>query len=423
MAENTAAQTRVGGPCSTPTDRELAVVVRGLCLTQIVSWGVLYYTFPVLLTSIAKDTGWSMTSLTATFSGTLLIAGLAGIPAGRLLDKVGPRTVMSSASTLATAAVLLVALAPTRGVFTAGWAVVGVAMAGALYAPAFAAITVWSGERRVPALTKVTLVGGLASTVFAPLTAALNDHLGWRGTFVLLAAVLGVLTIPTHLAVLRPTWPAPMPHQVGTTGGVDADRWPSRLMLLSGAFAVCALGSLAVLTNLVVLLQERGFTVSDAALVLGTGGVGQVAGRLGYERLHETLGVRTRTFVVLVAVAAGTAALALTPGPLALLVAVALVVGNARGIFTLLQATAVSDRWGTEHYPRLNGIFGAPPMLAGAAAPFVGSGLAVALGGYTAALFFLALAGLGAAVLTLAVPAQRQDMALATLSCPTSAAD
>jgi MFS family permease len=102
-----------------------------------------------------------------------------------------------------------------------------------------------------------------------------------------------------------------------------------------------------------------------------------------------------------VAVVLGTAALALTPGPLALLLVVALVAGNARGIFTLLQATAVSDRWGSDHYARLNGVFAAPLMIAGAVAPFVGSGLATLLGSYTAGFAILAVAGLSGAAVTL----------------------
>ena len=49
------------------------------------------------------------------------------------------------------------------------------------------------------ALTVLTLAGGLASTIFAPITALLAGQLGWRGTYLVLAAVLAVVTIPAHL--------------------------------------------------------------------------------------------------------------------------------------------------------------------------------------------------------------------------------
>ena len=64
------------------------------------------------------------------------------------------------------------------------------------------------------------------------------------------------------------------------------------------------------------------------------------------------------------------------------LVAGAMLAGAARGIFTLLQATAVTDRWGTAYYGRLNGVLSAPSTLATALAPWAGAALAVPLGGY-----------------------------------------
>ena len=62
--------------------------------------------------------------------------------------------------------------------FFVGWVLVGAAMGAVLYPPAFAALTRWYGPDPVRALTVLTLAGGLASTVFAPLTAALADAPG-----------------------------------------------------------------------------------------------------------------------------------------------------------------------------------------------------------------------------------------------------
>ena len=154
-----------------------------LCVTQIVSWGVLYYAFPVLAPSIAADAGWSIAAVTAAFSAGLVVAALVGIPAGRLLDRHGPRPVMTAGSVLAVPAVVIIGSARSLPVFVAGWLLAGVAMAGTLYPPAFAALTRWWGRRRVTALTALTLLAGLASTVFAPLAAALLGPLGWRNTY------------------------------------------------------------------------------------------------------------------------------------------------------------------------------------------------------------------------------------------------
>src|SRR5436190_861479 len=154
-----------------------------LCLTQITGWGVLFYAFPVLLSGITADTGWSASTVTAALSFSQIVSALVGIPVGRLLDRVGPRPVMTAGSVLAVPALALIASAHTVPRFFAGWLLAGIAMSGVLYAPAFAALTRWWGPRRVTALTAVTLVAGLASTVFAPLTAWLSAQLGWRGAY------------------------------------------------------------------------------------------------------------------------------------------------------------------------------------------------------------------------------------------------
>lgn len=83
-----------------------------LCVTQITSWGVVYYAFPVLLPHLTADTGWSRGATTAAFSAALRTSALAGIPVGRILDRRGPRAVMTTGSLLAVASVLIIAVAP-----------------------------------------------------------------------------------------------------------------------------------------------------------------------------------------------------------------------------------------------------------------------------------------------------------------------
>jgi MFS family permease len=169
-----------------------------LCATEITSWGVLYYAFPVLAGHITAATGWPTAAITAALSASQLVAALVGIPVGRWLDRHGPHGVMTAGSVLAVPAVVAVACSPNLVWFLAAWLLVGVAMGAVLYPPAFAALTRWHGPDRVRALTVLTLAAGLPSTVFAPLTAWLSTHLDWRDTYLVLAAILAVITIPGH---------------------------------------------------------------------------------------------------------------------------------------------------------------------------------------------------------------------------------
>jgi MFS family permease len=163
-----------------------------------------------------------------------------------------------------------------------------------------------------------------------------------------------------------------------------------------------AFGMYAATVNLVPLLTWRGMDTHLAAIILGLCGLGQVFGRLFYGPLAARVGPRGRTAGVLAAGAFTVAAVGLLPGPVALLIVVAVVAGAVRGMFTLLQATAVADRWGTRAFGRVNGVFTAPITTATALAPGGGALFAELAGGYVvsycvlAALVVVGAAGAGA---------------------------
>jgi MFS family permease len=190
---------------------------------------------------------------------------------------------------------------------------------------------------------------------------------------------------------------------VGPDGGDPAVIARSRMFLtLTVAFALAGFALYAVAINLVPLLVGRGMSLSMAALALGLGGVGQVAGRLGYAWLSARTSLRARTVLVLLVGAVTTVVLGLLPGPAVLLVAASILAGTTRAIFTLLHATAVSDRWGTHHYGRLNGLISAPITFAEALAPAAGAAGAAVMAGYPAVFVLLAAIAVTATVLAAA---------------------
>ncbi|GHB79804.1 MFS transporter [Streptomyces viridiviolaceus] len=369
-----------------------------LCATQIVSWGIIYYAFPVLNPQITEATGWPAGATTAAFSLGLVVSALAGIRVGRILDRRGPRTVMTAGSVIGTVSLLLVAAAPNIPVFIAGWALAGLAMASTFYQPAFAALTRWWAPDHVRALTVVTLAGGLASTVFAPLTAALADHLSWRHTYLVLAGILAVVTIPAHALALRAPWPdAPTSPAHATEDATKVGR--SRpFLLLAAAFTLSGFAMYAVVVALVPLLLERGYSTSQAAWALGIGGAGQTLGRTLYASLARRTTATARTTILIGLGGLTTAAFAAIPGPYALLIAMSVVAGMVRGNLTLLQATAITDRWGATHYGHLSGLLAAPATSAAALAPFAGAALAAPLGGYSHLFILLAVISMTAAL-------------------------
>ncbi|MFE2587785.1 MFS transporter [Streptomyces anthocyanicus] len=383
-----------------------------LCLTQITSWGIVYYAFPVLNPQITMATGWSATATTAAFSAALLMSAVAGIRIGRILDARGPRTVMTVGSGVGTVSLVIIASAPNLTMFTMGWLLAGFAMASTFYQPAFAALTRWWAPNHVRALTIVTLAGGLASTVFAPLTAQLANHFSWRHTYLLLALVLATVTVPVHAYALRGPWPpAPPPSATGETPSTAVITRSRPFLLLAMALTLSAFATYAVVITLVPLLLDRGYTAAEAAWALGLGGAGQTLGRTLYAALARRSSPALRAAVLIGMGGVTTAAFALIPGPYGLLAALAVIAGTVRGNLTLLQATAITDRWGAHRYGRLSGLLAAPTTTASALAPFAGTALAAPLGGYPRLFSALALASAAAAFIawyTAPAPAARK---------------
>jgi MFS family permease len=417
---NAATRPGVDSPgTASPAVPGLTRAVTVLCTTEIVSWGVLFYAFPVLAPSISAEEGWPMVSLVAAFTVALVVSGGCGVWVGRRIDHAGPRTVMTTGSVLAAASVLALAWAPTLPWFFAAWVLAGAAMSATLYAPAFAAVTGWSGgdaRRRVRSLTAITLVAGLASTVFAPLTALLLGHLGWRGSYLALAGVLAV-TVPLHAWGLRPPWTSTRGRHDTSTGPTPAAGTPGAaspqatfdtraFTILVLAMALAGFAVYAVVINLVPLLTSNGLTTGQAATALGVGGVGQVVGRVFYGPVLSRLGPTARTAVTVVGVVVTTGALAVWQSPFVLVCVLTFLSGTVRGVFTLIQATAVVDRWGVGDIGHRNGILTGAITVVSAFAPWVGAVLAVVLGSYDAT--FALLAGLAAASLLVLLGGHRR---------------
>lgn len=372
-----------------------------LCLTEITSWGAFVYAFTVASTTIAAAQHWRLTQLLGAFTLAQLVAGAAGFWVGRRIDARGPRAVMTLGSVLGAIALVVVATSASLVVFYAGWLLVGLAMSATLYAPAFAALTGWAGHdvrRRISALTAVTLVAGLASTVFAPLTAWLLERLDWRATYLVMAALVG-LTAIAHWWGLRRPWvvaAGARPFETGAEAGAPVPFRATDFRVLVLSMALGGFCVHAVVINLVPLLLENGLSLSAAAAVMAVGGVGQVTGRLFYRRLAVQVGPVARARITLGLVALATIAFAQTHSSFALVAAISFAGGMARGTFTLVQATAVSDRWGSRGYGARNGVLSGVTMAASALAPWAGSMLADQVGSYAAA-FWLLAAGMVAA--------------------------
>jgi len=371
------------------------VIVSALSITETVTWGIIYYAFPVYLRAMEQDLGASRVAITAAFSVGLGVAALAALPVGRWIDRHGGRGLMTVGSCLATTLTYAWGRVESLAALYAVWFLMGLAMAATLYEPAFAVVVSWFRERRDRALLTVTLVAGFASTIFMPIEAWLLTRVGWRQALTSLAVVLAMITIPIHALVLRRGRTVPRSAEDGgvtsSVPGMTLGEAARTLVfwVLALAFFVGNFSTAAVSVHLIPYFVDSGYTATVAATVIGWMGAMQVPGRLLFVPVSAWLGGRWMVASVFFGQAVGLAQL-----PLILAIGTAipfiLVMGASNGMSTLSRATSLAQIFGARHYGAISGAVALGANGARAVGPVGASLLLLALGDYPSVFWVLA---------------------------------
>src|SRR5215472_12234837 len=349
-----------------------AVLVLGV--TEILAWGAIFYPPVLTVPLIAHERGWSMTFAMGGFSLALLTAGLVSPRVGKLIDRHGGHRVMAVGSLLAALGLALIVYADHPAAYLAVWLLLGVATAATLYDPAFATLgRIFGAAARRP-ITALTLAGGFASTVSWPATHLLLEAIGWRGTYLVYAAVLAVVAAPLHAfalprsradaAAARPEASAQPPSVVLPPTG-----WP--FLLVAAAFAAYAFVPSGLSAHLLAIFGRAGI---DAATVVAIGalfGPAQVAARiceLMFARSIHPLAIARFAVALLLAAFALMALFGLTA---AVAASFAVMFGMANGLLTIARGAVPLALFGPAGYGHIVGRIGAPYLAMQAIAPFV----------------------------------------------------
>lgn len=365
------------------------LMVSGLGVTELVSWGVLIYAFSVLVVPMHAELGWSMAELNAAYATGVVVSGVLAIPVGRVLQARGARGVMTTGSVATVVMLLLWSTVDSVPVFFGVFAIGGLAMATTLYEPVFAVTAAWFDRHRPHAVLLLTVFGGLASVVFVPLTAALVDWLGWRDALVVLAAIAALIGLPVHGLLVRrrpadlglhpdgaPGPPQPPAHHMRSETGSVLRRASFRWLMLCLVLSTSA--KFAVSVILVAYLTERGYSLSSAALAAGGVGLFQVGGRLLVTALRLPLHSASGLLFAGQGVALALPLCTNGTGSAATVTIVLFVAlfGLGFGLEALLRGDLVAAYYGPANYPSINGVLGAFVVGARAAGPAL-AGLAV----------------------------------------------
>src|SRR5687767_11473706 len=172
---------------------------------QLVNWGVLYYAFGVLMVPVEQSLAAPRWRVAGAFSTGLLVSAIAAPAIGRLADRGQGPVVMQAGGLIAAGLLIAWALVPTLWMTYVAWTGLGLCMAAILYEPVFAIVgrAFNDAADRLRAIATVTIMGGLASTVFLPGTTLLVERLGWQAATVALAMVIASTTLAVSRLAFR----------------------------------------------------------------------------------------------------------------------------------------------------------------------------------------------------------------------------
>jgi MFS family permease len=351
-----------------------------LAFTQVVSWGSLYYAFAIVASDIQRETGWRNEIVFGAFSWSLLIAGLASTPAGILIDRFGGRIVMAAGSVLAGCGMIGIGSAHSIALYFLSWSAVGIGMAMVLYEAAFATINREFHLAPRKGISVLTLFGGLASTVFWPLTLMLTGMVGWRDTFLIYGAVHLALCAPVHVLLRSGGRRKPLPVEAQGARNYtlhEAVRDPA-FWKLAIAFSANMFIFSALSVHLIPLLQRFGHSAATAVLVSALIGPMQVAGRIGelaFARRIRPQAVGKLTFALL---PAGLLALLFLGEHSYAVAAFCILYGVSNGVLTIVRGTVPQTLFGRENYGAISGALAGPSLIAKAAGPLVAAAIVAA---------------------------------------------
>jgi len=253
------------------------VVVSTLGITQTLAWGSTYYLTAVFADPVSEALGLSRAWFFGTFSAALLLSGLLGPVAGRMIDKYGGRDVLVATNLIFAAGLVLMSMAQGVAGLAIAWMVIGIGMGFGLYEAAFATVTGLYGREARSAITGITLFAGFASTVGWPASAYFIEAFGWRGACLAWAVLHIVIGLPLN-RLLVPKAPPPPPVAaavVEAPGGI-----PWTMILLAVVFGATWFVSTAFAAHMPRLFEALGATPAAAIFAASLVGPAQVLARV-----------------------------------------------------------------------------------------------------------------------------------------------
>ena len=257
------------------------------------------FSLPVLLQSIARDTGWSVTGVSSAMTVGFLAMAVGSMVWGNLSDRFGPMPVVLTGSIVIAASLALASQATSLLAFQFIFGVMVGGATAAIFAPMMAAVTGWFDTHLSLAVSLVSAGMGMAPMTMSPLVAWLVTHHDWRTTMLIVAGIVAAIMIPLSLLIRRP--PALAAQASAPADGVaaapaemslaEALRSPQFIILVATNFFCCATHSGPII-HTVSYAVSCGIPLVAAVTIYSAEGFAGMFGRIAFGLAGDRFGAK-----------------------------------------------------------------------------------------------------------------------------------
>ena len=364
------------------------------CIVGVSLWGLpFYYDFMV------QQFHWTRSQVMSGNALSRLVVGpVFGFFAGWVVDRFGPRRMMTIGILMAGIALIGLGSISTLGMFYFFYLInaLGYVCGGPL--PNQVLLTRWFDRSRGKAMGFAYLGIGLGGASVPWISHALAQHFGWQTALRILGLLIIVIALPLALLVKEPPRMRATSVTVKSASPKAAFRESSFYLLTLGSMCSIAAVSGTQQNMKLFLSLDRHFTQRDSASVLSVVLAFSIAGRLLIGWLADRFSKKHVMLLTYALVAAGIPLLFLGTTPLTLWVSAA-IFGIGLGGDYMIIPLMTAEIFGIEILGRLLGVILTAGGIAEAAAPWFVGRLRDATGSYSV-LVGIALLG-GFAVLGL----------------------
>lgn len=259
--------------------KKIIGVLSVLAVAQIIGWGTIGL-LAVVGRQVAADLEMG---IAAVFSGVSVFYAAMGLWApilARAFTRFGARRVMIAGTIISAPGFVLLALSHGPVLYFVAWVILGSAGSATLSTATYIMLNEIAGRDAKNAIGALMLVTGLSSSIFWPTTSILSDAAGWRGTCLVYAAMLLLVSLPLYVFGLPRH--AELKVEAGSaapSAGASPIRPKGTFGLIASSIVLSAFVTFGLSAVLIELLKAEGLSPTAAVTFGSMLGVIQVSAR------------------------------------------------------------------------------------------------------------------------------------------------